>query len=161
MSGREWAPGAVALIEVGCQANRHRATFAGKGWRYGGDRWVDNDPAIVTILRPLLVLDPESDDDARRLMRAFWAHGNDDCDDEQAMRDAMRSLVAPPKPEEPTGLGAVVIDDQGQQWVAIGDAGDRRSGSLRWREALGTHVGETATWRGINAVRVLSEGVAS
>ena len=66
--------------------------------------------------------------------------------------------VTPPKPAEPTGLGAVVEDAAGDQWVRAGfDHGGRLLDN--WRLASGDGVGNWQPWSRIDAVRVLSEGV--
>lgn len=69
---------------------------------------------------------------------------------------ALRRIVAPPKPEQPTGLGAVVEDDRGDRWVFIADA--TRAHVRCWRQA------SDEIWRDyadINAVRILSPGVTA
>ena len=63
------------------------------------------------------------------------------------IRDAMRTFT-PPKPEEPTGLGAVVEDDKGVPWV--------RTPEGAW---FGPGKNFVAGYYLIDAVRVLSEGV--
>lgn len=95
----QWKPGDVAMIEVGCHANVHRGMFIGGGWRYGDDKWVADDPAIVTA-RPLLVIDPEDREQVERLRALLegmsysaWACGALDC-----LRTALRSLVQPEPP---------------------------------------------------------------
>lgn len=63
---------------------------------------------------------------------------------------AIQRALPPPKPDEPLGLGAVVVDADGGQWVRIG----RKRGNV-WYQPHGKY------WRymDINAVKVLSEGV--
>jgi hypothetical protein len=128
--------------------------IAGQGWAVAdGTRGVSKNYIGV---RPLLTLDPESDDDAHRVIRAFWAHHNDDCDDVQAMRDALRSLVAPPeppKPAEPTGLGAVVEDDKGGLFVRTADVDCFKPWS--YANSFSDH-----DYANITAVRILSDGVS-
>lgn len=107
---------------------------------------------------PVLVLDPENAEQMEALASALPAEWNLDQDEMtwhesvDQVRAAVRSLLAPPKPEEPTGLGAVVEDARGSLWV------------------LYTHPDSTAPWvcegsscdyEDIAAVRVLSEGVTS
>lgn len=57
----------------------------------------------------------------------------------------------PPKPDEPMGLGAVVEDADGEQWVRFNSAT-----GWWWRDALGVN----RRYADIDAVRVLSEGVS-
>lgn len=156
---REWEPGDVALIEVGCWANRHVGLFVGDGWQYGPGHWVAHDPAIVTA-RPLVVVDPENAADVAELVRLFWAHGTDDCDDTHAMQAALREYANPePQIEEPSGLGAVVEDARGVRWVRT----EPKNGMTNpWQATL--HVAEpdkvrSLPWAEVAAVKVLSEGV--
>lgn len=72
---------------------------------------------------------------------------------EQAMRD-----FTPPKPEEPTGLGAVVEDDKGDRWVRVG--GNLDGIPRPWAEH--GNIADLRDWvryADIAAVAVLSEGV--
>ena len=65
--------------------------------------------------------------------------------------DQIEAQTKPPKPAEPTGLGAVVEDAEGVRWVRT------PRDPMPWRSAQETVM--AARWVGINAVRVLSEGV--
>jgi hypothetical protein len=73
--------------------------------------------------------------------------------DHMGVLDVAKQIEAqtkPPKPAEPTGLGAVVEDAAGQQWVRITNPNQTpwmRGGSF------------PRQWRHIDAVKVLSEGV--
>lgn len=62
----------------------------------------------------------------------------------------------PPKPDEPTGLGAVVEDAEGRRWMR----GSSTRGLKVWvnDDALDS---EWRAYRDIAAVRVLSEGVTA
>jgi hypothetical protein len=163
MSAREWQSGDVAMIDVGCPANRHRGIFLDGGWRYGDDRWSKDDPAIVTA-RPLLVIDPEDRDQATRLWQAFaayrLAHENEEWDGIDAMQAALREFAnpKPPKPDEPTGLGAVVEAicgcDEGPHRFIHDPLSPRFEGRRTWKSACGHHA-----WSQLRTiVRVLSEG---
>jgi len=109
----------------------------------------DTDPT-----RPLVVIDPEDRAQVERLCGLFLK-GNDgtaigDANDLQA---ALREFAnpSPPKPAEPTGLGAVVENSDGGRWVRTDVAVDRPW----WR-----YPGITSGWAQVDAVRVLSEGVS-
>lgn len=71
------------------------------------------------------------------------------------LQAALREFAypAPPKPDEPSGLGAVVEDVEGERWVRVNVA----TGTQEWRCC--DAIGEFRRWGGVNAVRVLSEGV--
>jgi len=66
--------------------------------------------------------------------------------------EQIEAQTKPPKPAEPTGLGAVVEDSEGFRWVR-NDAPIEPS----WRC---DHRG-WQTWAKVDAVRVLSEGVTA
>lgn len=117
----------------------------------------------LTEVTGLVVLDPESAEDAARLAEALYlagmvGAGNTDGECRTGVADrvqaALRELAnpTPPKPDEPTGLGAVVEDKAGCLWIRSGAS----HADLNWRRC-----GEDA-WHDysiINAVRVLAEGV--
>jgi hypothetical protein len=123
---RDWKPGDVALVTSECCGERvslRRVTGS----------WVDVDSVHAddeATARPLLVIDPEDREQVHRLADAFcrarWDHtpGSSECDPLTAasMREALRSLLAPPRPDEPTGLGAVVRDGHGCLWVRAEDS---------------------------------------
>ena len=96
----------------------------------------------VTDVRPLVVLDPEGEGfhvaemaaDLRKRGQAWLA-------------DQIEAQTKPPKPAEPTGLGAVVEDASGKRFV-------RYDGDWPWLDGTAN-----LQWQHINAVRVLSEGV--
>ena len=69
---------------------------------------------VVTDLRPLVVLDPESDEDVSRMADALGTPGSF-----IVAGHILRALAAPPapKPVEPTGLGAVAHGRDGRCYV--------------------------------------------
>lgn len=111
--------------------------------------------------RPLVTIDPESAEDVGRLAReivlgcAILSGGGMQHDN---LADALREFASPtpPKPDEPTGVGAVVEDAHGDVWVRF------KSAEIRpWRI---NYPGEPEPaprkfYRDIDAVKVLSEGV--
>lgn len=160
MSGQKWEPGTVAWVEglsvMGSVCSGWANYMDGHitGWRALDNVWTVNSP---TAIRPLLVLDPDDEDQMRGLAHAIWADRTlvrTDFDQVAAAVRAMLPKPLPTKPEEPTGLGAVVefyVD--GERWVRF----EARSGSW-WRNKAGvdqrwSHFPDTVT--------VLSEGVES
>lgn len=169
MSGREFKPGTVAMIRQADASNERRAMRVGNiGWHLrpcsdgeeqrGQDFLLDSDVAQV---RHLVTVDPEDPEEIGRLLTSlqgmsFASHA---CGAFTCLQAALRSLVEPPKPPEPTGLGAVVEDAEGCEWL------------LRIRQATATtkrpwiyYDAETftstaASYADITAVRVLSEGI--
>lgn len=78
--------------------------------------------------------------------------GMDEPDTVESLQEAYEYAVAPPKPEEPQGLGAVVEDEDGEKWMRF----TNNSGGWPW-----IHAGpmDSRKYADIAAVRVLSEGV--
>jgi hypothetical protein len=120
-----------------------------------------------------VVIDPEDAEQVERLAEALdvafrkvdpegWANANEGTDEEgeAIVRAALREFArpTPPKPEEPTGLGAVVEDAEGEVWVRLPDPPDADWNLDKpWRGGAG--FGTRRHWQIVDAVRVLSEGV--
>lgn len=173
---REWKPGDVAVTEYRgvqsramvvegriCPATHpKRPHWHGQsgGWNHLTDALVD--------FHPLVVIDAEDREQVERLGRDFhesdhiapWhdLHGETRSQICDAMQAALRSLLAPEKPDEPQGLGAVVEDSTGRRWVrvAIGGVGWIECNAMTVLDA-GKDIGRS--YKRIDAVRVLSEGV--
>lgn len=67
------------------------------------------------------VIDPEDREQVERLASVYFGyHDGPSADDMQA---ALREFAnpTPPKPPRPTGMGAVVIDTDGEGWVHFGN----------------------------------------
>lgn len=121
------------------------------GGSVGGDEQIE-------ALRPLVVIDPEDREQVERLERGIanrcgWISEPLSHSHRDAIAAALRSLIEPPKPEEPLGLGAVVEDIDGKRWVRTVPS----LGNFNWRSAEADPTVEK--WSAVNAVRVLSEGV--
>lgn len=140
-----------------------RGIVQGSGWWVG---FVSHEIALTAVaadLRHLVVIDPEDREQVERFAEthhlavgfARWnnLHPNTQRDRIDIMQATLRGFAEPetPKPEEPTGLGAVVEDADGLQWVRI----ESPPGWWWWRNSNG----ETRWWPDIDAVRSLSEGV--
>jgi hypothetical protein len=120
---REWKSGDVAMRIAG--ERRHvcvrvpRCTAAASGlrdephWHFAskspGTTAQCGSDALAEY-RPLVVIDPEDREQAKELIRLFWANGNDACDDTRAMQAALREFANPPPPipDEP-GVWSVAI----------------------------------------------------
>ena len=151
---REWKPGDAVAFTIGGQ--EYRGIIDTDGRPYTTDKRASGRPARSTSIRPLVVIDPDDREQVERLARlcssvpAEMALSATRLD---AMQAALREFAnpTPPKPDEPTGLGAVVEDADGQRWVRV------RSGfDWRWRD---DRLGEQTTWEHVPAVTVLFEGV--
>ncbi|MDB5716479.1 MAG: hypothetical protein JWO15_3876 [Sphingomonadales bacterium] len=155
---REWKPGDVALV-MGADEKWRKCLRA-----ITNDGWYDEDGAHdaddeVHHVRPLVVIDPADRDQRQALGDSLMRHGiyneNDSCSMQGALGDALRSLLAPPKPPEPMGLGAVVEDSRGEMWIR-----DKTTTTVNhWKRARGEDGGSRYSWDHLTAVRVLSEGV--
>jgi len=153
---REWKPGDVARITLS-NGFVHPVAL----WNLSNG-WLTRDnvihPAQVTDARPLVVIDPEDREQVERLLTSlqgmsFSAHA---CGAFTCLQGALRSLLAPPRPEEPTGLGAVVRYD-GSEWVGLG-VGYR---GTRWLEIPQDDMAEPRryNWQDFpSGVEVLRDG---
>jgi len=118
---------------------------------------------LIVDGRPLVVIDPEDREQIEktlpRLREQIEAVLRVSVDDRAWERilgrieDDLSTSAAPPKPEEPAGLGAVVEASDGALWVRVPDEQFNKN----WRKAEfpALHI----HWDSLDAVRVLSEGV--
>lgn len=140
VSEREWKPGDVAAVG-GQRVFRHGGEFA---WTNDfGSRF-----ATMTSLtaRPLIVIDPEDREAVERLTEVYKTEfyrgksyepqpsAESTAQRTDAMQAALRSLLTPERPDEPTLPGALVRErDQRVVWVrtTLG----ARPGEKSWRVA--------------------------
>jgi hypothetical protein len=164
---REWQPGDVAMIRhVTGKWSRMMLQPSGRWACSRGPEATTHAVSAEDDVRPLVVIDPEDREAVERLLSLFfpgWAHVKENGSeivgiDIARMQAALREFAdpKPPKPEEPTGLYAVVEDTESREWCRIDVIG------YCWQR-LGDAAGSTTTayaaWDAINAVRVLSVGV--
>lgn len=151
---RDWKPGDVALV-----GNAPAMYVDNSGDEYFispiGTHWRSCSPE-----RQLVVLDPEDREQMVALAEA-WDNVRDvELGKEPMplrayrMQAALRSLITPPRPPEPLGLGAVVEDEEGDFWVYAGTRALKDGETREW-----VHGGRARWYADITAVRVLSEGV--
>lgn len=113
-----------------------------------------HDAAIGSTFVPCVVIDPEDSGQVNRLVGLLAERGWI-ATQSHGLRDALRELAKPPKPAEPTGLGAVVEDANGSQYVRLATKDD-----APWHLQPEGPIGFNAhPYHEIDAVRVLSEGV--
>jgi len=161
---REWKPGDVAVVRsmYGDEVTAIRTgTPNNMGWSYsmrtrtGSTQTWHSDATGYSVVRPLVVIDP--DDEDLPIAHAIY-EALDDCGtrdfrvQRERIRAALRSLIEPPKPDEPTGLGAVVLGSDGNLWVA----GPGVPGGKRWEPEDG---GESRYYRDVPAISEMSVGV--
>ena len=147
----EWKPGDVALVlnEHGFWNVAIRVVGRPDFWQYGVSQTASPTNADA---RPLVVVDPEGVEQVERLTRLIFgpltsASGT-------SVQEALREF-ANPKPDEPTGLGAVVEDAEGNRWVRDEAGGSEPRVWYRRGEESSRNYAD------VTAVRVLSEGVTS
>lgn len=157
---RDWKPGDVAIA---CGDRMIRTV---DGW-WSSESGQPRIAYTITTPRALAVIDPEDRDEVEHFLdRYFTAYyaSRTVCQpkpDERhvdALQVAFREYAdpKPSKPEEPTGLGAVVEDSKGRLWLRVTTPGH----SYAWRpEGNATDYDDVRYWNGVDAVRVLSEGV--
>ena len=111
-------------------------------------------PGDVSNLRPLVVLDPGSDDDRRRIANAMRkANRSYVVTREDLAAEILAGLAEAPKPAEPTGLGAVVKLRSGH--IAIRSC---NCGGPDWRVNQAQSSEEPRHWSTLDGAEVLSEG---
>lgn len=161
-----------AMVE--CSDGEWRPAMGGKHrfddslmWVFSDGKYRDRD---ISNSRPLVVIDPEDTEAVERLARARWEAYRGDASvkpcsfDDLAewlrqeridwMQAALREYAnpKPPKPEEPTGLGAVVRDESNRKWVRAGAS----FSAPNWRACGGD---EWTEYGDIRVAEVLSPGV--
>lgn len=134
----------------------------------GTVRWGDGSDSPLSRaldLRRLVVIDPEDRDAAERLSSLVEANGGPTFFNVgvNSLQAALREFATPtpPRPDEPTGLGAVVEDADGLKWVSV----EEMPPFGRWYcgvlpdDDCSIADGAFRDWSDIDVVRVLSEGV--
>lgn len=116
---REWKPGDVAVIKF--SAGDEIGMWLGDRWAVTGGR---SQLPNYTISRPLVVIDPEDRQQVERLAHLITEHDKGATEEAWAsdLANALREFAnpKPPKPEEPTGLGAVVEDESHVEFIHLG-----------------------------------------
>lgn len=175
---REWKPGDVALVEVPKSTlprhgvdERGRETIRVSRWSDGWALLTDPDYFWRDGYaffggegpRPLVVIDPEDREQIERLAKGLplewdlFQADDPDVGEETvaAMQAALREFADPkPRIEEPTGLGAVVVNAAGEPFVGH-DMADGDESQRVWCDSSGV----AHPWSHVAAVRVLSLGV--
>lgn len=173
---REWKPGDVAIYQyigqrtgtvgdpqTALRVSRCRAPSHTKGahWHLSNGGWTQFNEHI----RPFVTIDPENREDIERLALCYVRTFAVDpispttvriCADQ--MQAALREYAAPPapKPDEPTGWLAAVVDAEGNRYYRVSAA--PAPGSAAWAREGQDYVGAVLMWASVPAVRVLSEG---
>jgi hypothetical protein len=152
-------PGTVALVtsQYGNEVVAVRTGVrSNMGWAYSDTlhgepvkTW-SSDPDGLHVLRLLVVIDPEDRGQVESLVKAVFGIPNPFPVRTEEAQAALRAMITPPKPPEPTCLGAVVEDADGVQWLR----GFGQPGYYVW-SAKDT---DRCQYRNIAAVKVLHPG---
>lgn len=174
MTGREWQPGDVALVRsmYGTEVVGVRTgTPCNMGWAYsmdlsdgpgpggsGSTRTWSSDADGELAIRPLVMIDPEDREQVERLTAALFSEIGGDWPDGHTANEVQAALrefasPTPPKPDEPTGLGAVVEAIYNNHFVRA------QSGDAPWVRVADDGDARSCSWGEIAVVRVLSPGV--
>lgn len=132
MSAREWKSGDVAMVKW-----RHypeaRAMFNGRHWNEAdGCEWDGREDDLT--LRPLVVIDPEDPDAARRLCAILLSHGEPAIFTD-LMQAALREFADPKPPTCTASLFVTYGDGKGAEQKcdrAEGHEGPHVDGSFTW-----------------------------
>jgi hypothetical protein len=168
---REWKPGDVALVGYRLHGDddllqEDVRILRSDGKWYGATGWVTNHPEAAVSIRPLVVIDPEDREQVERLtaacLNAFnWTGRKPREEEVTATQAALRSLLAPPKPDEPMHVGAVVVDSKGTKYVRVSVAGDGWMHGKEWQQIGGDiNAVRNFGWDQLDVVRVLTNGYA-
>jgi hypothetical protein len=160
MENTNYPPRTIAMITLNVGGSERFAmrvdTSSGPGWRAITDSTAGSTfhpDHFVESARPLVVLDRNSDEQMGNLIDSLVANGYS-MGTRASVRNALAELLPKVKPDEPTGLGAVVEDNRGELWVrtphVTGDPGDVNV----WMD---TH-GEFSQWSEVSAVTIMHPG---
>jgi hypothetical protein len=156
-----YEPGTVAILRApdGREflAVRHKGGSSPDYWSAPTD-WPLGVSSDECDVRPLVAIDPEDREQVARLAGLLLEHrAAGPAISHSGIADALRSLVAPPKPDEPTGHFAVVEDIAGGRWINWRRPGNSGLHECPW--VLASDSEQCRDYADIDAVRVLSEGV--
>jgi hypothetical protein len=169
MGERQWQPGDVAMVTVdygrATDVAREVVCFRTAGWWRDAKTGASYGSALreVKDARPLVVIDPEDREQVERLAVLFLGKLSTyvNTADIKAMQAALREFAnpKPPKPDEPTGLGAVVR--LSRPMMADPDGGVVVNVLVRHNDGLWWAEGGWGGWKwdDVPAAKVLSEGV--
>ena len=166
MSEHEWTPGELWLLnEDSGYSGDERILFR------TDRRWVDaegdkrdlSDSSVKRLAHPLVVIDPEDREQVERLAECYLSNVGLAIGLPLASKriaHALREFAdpKPPKPEEPLGLGAIVLDVKGDRWANLIDTTISRH-DQHWMSVRNPKL--WSDYADINVVEVLSEGVTA
>ena len=148
--GREWKPGDVALVQVSSAHGPEVAVSSDSQWFVAGPRlgsqhgWYHD---RVTVVRPLVVIDPEDREAVGRLVEVLvHFEGPGPATFADRIQLALREFADPTPPTpEPTDATARVTDRRDNIWRLLADG--------EWVCTSGPDIGEYLTWDRLAAER--------
>jgi hypothetical protein len=165
----DWKPGDVAMVSTeytGAQVRilTNDASVDGFAW-WGPQGYLRANSPSITSARPLVVIDPDHTEQVKRLHNLVFRTEPDTNRDHLSYDTTTAALSefanpTPSKPDEPTGLGAVIQDDNGVLWTRTEHLPNL--GGTVWCSAFHVTQPDRSMQRAyadIAAVRVLSPGV--
>lgn len=159
MSGTEYKVRQVAVATVKGEKDVRVMRTLGEGWH---SAWpvaytYVHDDSDVTDIRPLVVLDLDGIGSPRQVVNTLRWTDSVPVATMGAIADQIEAQTRPPKPAEPTGLGAVVVDSKHGLLVRTVAGSSVLDTSRPWRAPYGSYY----SWADIDVEKVLSEGVVS
>lgn len=157
---RQWKPGDVARVTDPVEGEL-TMIYISKGMNCWHGARADGsllclDATQAVSATSLVVIDPKDREQVERLGVAIYDAGFTAASRLQA---ALRSLIADPKPPEPTGLGAVVEDAEGGMWIRHKPDSGRLRPTHAWYPAGYVHGSIRTPYSDIDAVRIVAPGV--
>lgn len=161
----DWKPGEIALVTMTHRSDGESKTYGPCIWNAESDGWVSGTHGRlypsehvwrIAEVRPLVVIDAEDREAVERLWRTWADLAPKNRLAQDNLQAALREFAnpKPPKPEEPTGLGAVVEDADGERWVRA----TNYTTVKHWRGCDNSWQGRRR-WDEIRVVRILNDGV--
>ena len=159
-----WQPGDLAMVSADGRGGQHRLARRGTTIVTNRPCWWFLDTRTFTEVadvHAVALVDVEDREQVERLIDAINTYAHTDCESGSCRIDqtqaALRDYANPtPKPDEPTGLGAVVEGAKGQRWIRVEPDGGRAKWML---SDAPSNADPRYVWSAVNAVKVLSEGV--
>lgn len=164
----EWKRGGIYSAYIETRSRRHRVVYHPVN-RQPRHPWLILDSElvgenrvssnVVKGVQPLVTIDHTDGDEVQRL-HDLSTDRRDGRISPRSLQDGLAAFLLPPAPRisEPFGLGAVVVDREGREWVRFSK---RQPGDRVWayaeidNDALGNRE-----WTEINVVEIKSEGMS-
>lgn len=166
----EWNKGGIYSAYIETRSRRHRVVYnpiarqPKHPWlildsELAGDNRVSSN--VVKGVQPLVTIDHTDGDEVQRLFDLSQSPFSGPARiTPRSLQDGLAAFLLPPAPRisEPFGLGAVVVDTGGNEWVRFSK---RQPGDRVWAYAeTDNDVLGNREWTEINVVEIKSEGMS-